>query len=327
MHLPSGIIDFHAHVVDLRLLDVCGAHSVQTGFGRRPFPRPGDGSAKGQVYARMADPQVHIAQMDKAGIDASVISVSSVLQNTWWADADSDLRMTRQLNDMVADWTARHPERFIGCFTLPMTDMDNTLREFDRAVDRLGLAVIGLPASLNGDYLGAARFAPLWDAIEQRGIVAFIHPHGTSDPWFQNFRMWNSIGQSIEEVKVMSSLIYEGTLDRHPKLKIVMAHGGGYFPHYLGRLDRNVTNYPETMANIADKPSSYLRRFYYDTCVYDPAVLRALIDTVGADRLILGSDFPVGENDPVGFIAARAAVSEHDVGLITKHNAAALLRR
>ncbi|HWM84019.1 MAG TPA: amidohydrolase family protein [Pseudolabrys sp.] len=324
---PNGIIDFHAHVVDLRLLDVCGAHSVQTGFGRRPFPRPGDGSTKGQIYSRMADPHFHIAHMDAAGIDASVISVSSVLQNTWWANAERDLQMTRQLNDMVADWTARHPKRFIGSFTVPMTDMNNALSEFDRAVTQLGFAVIGLPASINGAYLGEARFEPLWDEIERHGIIAFIHPHGTTDPWFQNYRMWNSIGQSIEEVKVMSSLIYEGMLDRHPQLKIVMAHGGGYFPHYLGRLDRNVTNYPDTMANIADKPSSYLRRFYYDTCVYDPAVLQALIEKVGADRLIMGSDFPVGENDPVNFVASLPHLSRHDVELITKHNAAALLRR
>jgi aminocarboxymuconate-semialdehyde decarboxylase len=324
---PNGIIDFHAHVVDLSLLDICGAHSVQTGFGRRPFPRPEDGSAKGQIYSRMADPHFHIAHMDAVGIDASVISVSSVLQNTWWAEAESDLQMTRQLNDMVADWTVRHPDRFIGSFTLPMTDMDNVLSEFDRAVNQLGFPVVGLPASINGAYLGEARFEPLWDEIERHGIIAFIHPHGTTDLWFQNYRMWNSIGQSIEEVKVMSSLIYEGVLDRHPRLKIVMAHGGGYFPHYLGRLDRNVTNYPDTTTNINDKPSSYLRRFYYDTCVYDPSVLRALIETVGVDRLIMGGDFPVGENDPVGFIRALPSLSSDDVELITQKNLSTLLSK
>ena len=320
------VIDFHSHVVDLRLLDACGAHSVQTGFGQRPFPRPGDGSGKGEVYARMADPLVHIDHMDAVGVDASVISVSSVLQNTWWADPKSDLQMTRQLNDMIADWTVRYPGRFIGCFTLPMVDPNDLMSEFERAVDQLHLPVVGLPANINGSYLGESRFVPLWEAIEERGIVAFIHPHGVADPWFQNYRMWNSIGQSIEEVKVMSSLIYEGTLDKHPRLKIVMAHGGGYFPHYLGRLDRNVTNYPDTTKNISDKPSGYLRRFYYDTCVYDPVVLRALIDRIGADRLVLGSDFPVGENDPIGFISALPNLSQEDVEQISKRNSATLLQ-
>lgn len=322
----NRVIDFHSHVVDLRLLDTCGAHSVQTGFGQRPFPRPGDGSAKGEVYTKMADPLVHIAHMDATGVDAAVLSVSSVLQNTWWADPATDLQLTRQLNDMIADWTARYPDRFIGSFTLPMTDTDDMLSEFERAVDQLKLPVIGLPANVRGDYMGDGRFEPLWQAIEDRGVVAFIHPHGVSDPWFQKYRMWNSIGQSIEEVKVMSSLIYEGTLDRHPKLKIVMAHGGGYFPHYLGRLDRNVTNYPETTKNIKGKPSDYLRRFYYDTCVYDPSVLQALIERVGVDRLVLGSDFPVGEMDPVGFLKRFPGLSEPDVDRITKHNAASLLQ-
>lgn len=325
--MDSGAtIDFHSHVVDLRLMDTCGAHSVQTGFGKRPFPRPGDGSGKGEVYSRMAAPAAHIEHMNATGIGASVISVSSVLQNTWWADADADLRMTRQLNDMIANWTALHPSRFIGSFTLPMTNVDNMLSELERATDQLNLSVVSLPASINGEYLGESRFSPLWEAIAERKVVAFIHPHGASDPWFQKYRMWNSIGQSIEEVKVMSSLIYEGTLDTHPNLKIVMAHGGGYFPHYLGRLDRNVTNYPDTTKNISDKPSGYLRRFYYDTCVYDPSVLNALIERVGVDRLVLGSDFPVGENDPIGFIKSLPHLSEGDVEKITKHNAASLLQ-
>jgi aminocarboxymuconate-semialdehyde decarboxylase len=319
------VIDFHSHVVDLRLLDTCGAHSVQTGFGQRQFPRPGDGSGKGEVYARMADPAAHIEHMDAVGIDASVISVSSVLQNTWWADAEADLRMTRQLNDMIADWTRLHPTRFIGSFTLPMTSVDSMLSELERAVGQLHLSVVGLPASFDGQYLGESRFAPLWEAIEEHAVTAFIHPHGVTDLWFQKYRMWNSIGQSIEEAKVMSSLIYEGTLDRHPKLKIVMAHGGGYFPHYLGRLDRNVMNYPDTTKNISDKPSGYLRRFYYDTCVYDPSVLQALIERVGVDRLVLGSDFPVGEKDPVGFIDSMPNLSEADAAQITRHNAALLL--
>ncbi len=321
------VIDFHSHIVDPSLLDVCGAHSVQTGFGLRPFPRPGDASGKGEIYGRMADPKAHMEHMDKVGIDKAVISVSTVLQNTWWADPQADMRMTRQLNDLLATWTTNHPSRFIGCFTLPMTDIDATVKELRRAVEDLGLSVVNLPASINGDYLGHERFDPFWEACQALGVASFIHPHGVNDPWFQNYRMWNSIGQSIEEVKVMSSLIYDGVMDKYPNLKIVIAHGGGYFPHYLGRLDRNVTNYPESMKNISAEPSAYLRRFYYDSCVYDPKVMQTLIERIGADRFVIGSDFPVGERDPAGFIQSIPGMTEESYRLIAGETAAKILQR
>lgn len=320
----TRVIDFHSHVVNTDLLDICGAHSVQTGFGLRPFPRRGDKSGKGEIYWRMADPAAHLEFMDKAGIDAAVISVSTVLQNTWWADPNADLQMTRQINDMIATWTTSYPKRFIGSFTLPLTDIDMALSELERAVQQLQLSVVNLPANIGGVYLGDDRFDPFWQACADLGIASFIHPHGVTNPWFQKYRMWNSIGQSIEEVKVMSSLIYDGVMDRYPNLKIVMAHGGGYFPHYLGRLDRNVTNYPESTKNIAGKPSDYLRRFYYDTCVYDPAVLQTLIERIGADRFVIGSDFPVGEKDPVGFVRAIPTLTEASRQLITGKNAETL---
>ena len=153
----------------------------------------------------------------------------------------------------------------------------------------------------------------------------WIHPEGIADPWFQRYALWNSAGQSIEEAKVMASLIYEGVMHRFPNLKVVIAHGGGYFPHYMGRMDRNHANRPDTVKNTGGKkPSEFLRAFHYDTCVYDPAVLRVLLDRVGADRLVMGSDYPVGEKDPVGWIKGVALPSS-DVEKICGGNAARLL--
>jgi aminocarboxymuconate-semialdehyde decarboxylase len=322
---PGPVIDFHAHMLAPGLLDTCGPHSVQTGFGARAFPKPGDGGDKGAVYALMTDPDALVAAMDARGIDRCVVSVSTVLQRTSWAAAPDDARMTAQINDEVARWVGLYPNRLIGAFTLPLTDQALTLAELERASGVLGLRVANLPASVGGVYLGEADFHPLWRRLEQQNIPSFIHPDGVTDPWFQKFRMWNSIGQSIEEAKVMASIIYEGVFDRFPGLKIVMAHGGGYFPHYTGRLDRNVTNYPDTMVNIGAPPSEYLDCFYYDTCVYDTGVLAALVDRVGAKRLVMGSDYPVGERDPVGFIRSCPKLSAVDAADIAGGNAAALL--
>ena len=123
--------------------------------------------------------------------------------------------------------------------------------------------------------------------------------------------MWDSIGQPVEEAKCITSMIYEGLLEELSGLKIVLARGGGTPPHDMGRLDRNVEHMPETMEHITRKPSDYLRSFCFDTCLYDATIADNLIRRVGTDRLLMGSDFPVGEIDPLGFVDALA-VSEPD---------------
>src|SRR5579875_1935554 len=145
------------------------------------------------------------------------------------------------------------------------------------------------------------------------------------DPWYQRYAMWNSIGQSIEETRFMTSMIYEGVLDRFPGLKIIVAHGGGYMPHYMGRLDRNVTDKPETARNIGRMPSAYLRDFYYDSCVYDPSTLTALIQRVGADRIVMGSDYPVGDPEPARLLGLAESMAKSDLSMIMGGTAARLL--
>jgi aminocarboxymuconate-semialdehyde decarboxylase len=254
-----------------------------------------------------------------------MISSPTIIQGTAWASPQTDLELCRRVNDTIASWVARHPTRFVGSFVLPLQDPHLALPEMERAVRDLGLKIANLPANVQGIYLGDVRMLPLWEAADALGVVAFIHPDGVKDPWFQNYALWNSLGQSIEETKVMASLIYEGMLDRFPDIPIVMAHGGGYFPHYTGRLDRNATNQPDSMKNIKAKPSAYLDRFYYDTCVYDPAVVHALIARVGASRLVMGSDFPVNMSDPLAFLKDEAALSPTDVDLVGGLVAADLL--
>ncbi len=127
----------------------------------------------------------------------------------------------------------KFPGRFIGTFTLPLQDIDLALREMDRAVTQLGMRVVNLCTQYGDVYIGDWRYEPFWETAAALGIVAWIHPDGPRDLWFQKFGMWNSIGQCIEEVKVMTSLIYEGVIDRYSSLKIVISHGGGYFPHNL----------------------------------------------------------------------------------------------
>ena len=319
------VIDFHAHMLVKEVFAASTNKTVFTGFGANPVSAPRPGAQ--QLMGRMFDPVAEIEDMDARGIDMSVVTASSVLQGTSWADPETDLDLCRRCNDQSADWVARYPERFIGSFVLPLQDVGRSLVELERAVKVLKLQVANVSSSYNGVYMGDPAYDAFWEAIAALDVPVWIHPEGVRDPWFQRYALWNSAGQSIEETKCMTSLVYEGVMTRYPGLKVVMAHGGGYFPHYLGRMDRNTLNRPDTVRNTGGKtPGSFLRHFHYDTCVYDPQVLTVLLERVGADRLVMGSDYPVGEKDPVRWLR-DAGVAGADLAGIAGGNAARLLGR
>jgi aminocarboxymuconate-semialdehyde decarboxylase len=320
----SLVIDFHAHMLEKEVLAQAQGKTVLSGFGTRPPPIV-TGPARTAMFEKMLNPARQVEDMDRLGIDVNVILSSTVIQGTSWADPETELELVRRVNDRAAEWGAAYPQRFIGSFVLPLQDIDRSMREFERAVGQLELKVANLGASYGGLYLGHARFHPFWEAAARHDVTVFIHPEGVKDLWFQDFGLWNSVGQPIEEAKVMSSIIYEGIFDRFPAVKIVMAHGGGYLPHYFGRLDRNVTNMPESTRNIGKKPSDYLASFYYDTCTYNASVIEALVRRVGADRLVMGSDYAVGDPDPIGSVKAATTIGEAEFGLVTGGTAARLL--
>jgi aminocarboxymuconate-semialdehyde decarboxylase len=321
--MDSFVVDFHVHVLEREVFERSWMHNVASCFGAKGPAQPG--SRQDGLHRALLDPARLVEDMDRVGIDVSVLSLTTVVSGAQWAAPQTDLELNRRANDHIADLVHERPQRFAGSFSLPLQDLELTLQELERCVDELGLRVLNLPAAIDGVYLGSPRFVPLWEAVAERRLIAFIHPHGVSDPWFQEYSLWNSVGQSVEETKVMSSLIYEGVFDRWPEVRIVMAHGGGYLPHYYGRHDRNFTNRPETARNISAKPSQYLGRFYYDTCVYVPHVLEELVDLVGADHIVLGSDWPMGGIDPVEFVDSARNVGDAEARLIKGGTAAALL--
>lgn len=311
-------VDFHVHMLDEHVFRASTNKTVFTGFGAAPAAAPRPGAAA--LLERMMRPEAVIEDLDARGIDVAVVTASTVLQGTSWADPATDLELCRRCNATVAAWVEKYPKRFVGSFVLPLQDPGLALKEMDSKI-----RVINAGSSYNGVYLGDPVYHAFWEAVNELGITVWIHPEGVRDPWFQRYALWNSAGQSIEEAKVMASLIYEGVMHKYPGVKVIVAHGGGYFPHYLGRMDRNHANRPDTVKNTGGrKPSEFLRAFHYDTCVYDPQVLKVLLERVGADRLVMGSDYPVGEKDPVGFISSLS-VSASDKEKICGGNAARLL--
>ena len=310
-------LDFHAHFLQRDVFESARPHSVSSCFGAVHR------SADTPAYRRMFEPELQVADMVARGVDVHLLSSADVIQGRSWATPRDEARLAAMVNDECARWVDRHPDHFIGSAVLPLGDMALLAAELDR-VAPMKLKVVTVPSNYRGVYLGEDHFRPFWEMVHDRGLIVFIHPDGTTDRWFQKYALWNSIGQSIEEVKVMSSLIYEGVLDRHPGVKIVMAHGGGYMPYYMGRLDRNVSDKPDTAKNLSKLPSQYLTDFYYDTCVYDPKALVALIDRVGADRIVLGGDYPVAAVDPLQFIDS-AGLSDEQRAMIAGGTASSLL--
>jgi len=305
----SPVIDFHAHVLDPDVFRQTVQYSVATGFGAHPMPLPDKTSPAWKMFGGMLDADVQLRDMDAKGIDIGVLSTATVVQSSWWAPPALAAELDRRANVGIAEWVERHPTRFTGSFTIPLQDVDTALKEMDYAVSRLKMKVANVSSNIGGVYLGDPKMRPFWEAARSLGVTVLIHPHGVTDPKFQKFALWNGVGQPIEETLVMASMIYEGIFESFPEVKVVIVHGGGYLPHYMGRLDRNATAHPISMQNIKRLPSEYARSVYYDSCVYAPSVLEALIARVGADRILFGTDYPFGEQDPVANIRKTKGLS------------------
>jgi aminocarboxymuconate-semialdehyde decarboxylase len=320
------VIDFHAHVVDPEVYAQSINHNAISGFGMRPeAPRPEPSSPRAGFYERYSDPAAQLKDMDALGVDVHVISSTGVSQSSWWAEPRLAAELDRHANQWIAQWVKAHPTRFIGSFTLPLQDLSLALKELDHAVGALGLRIANLPAEINGVYLGDPQFRPLWQEIARNKLIVWFHPDGMKDKNYQKFALWNGVGQPIQETLLIASLMYEGVLDAFPEIPFVISHGGGYLPHYMARLDRNYDAHPVTRQNLTQRPSAYLKRFHYDTCVYASNVLDDLVRHVGVDRIVLGSDYPVGDKDPFTIIRGCERVSPADFDRITRTTPASIL--
>jgi aminocarboxymuconate-semialdehyde decarboxylase len=295
-------IDFHAHLIDPEVYAETSAWSI--------FAQTQDAARAASVNARLADVDERVAAMDRMHVDMQVLSSSLVHQGTYNAEPAVALRLDRRMNDRMADVVARKPGRFVGVGSLPLQAPDLAVRELTRCMDDLKLKGVTISTAVRDLEIGDAALRPFWQAAEALGAVVYIHPAGNHDQRFRKYALWNSVGQSFEEAMAVASLMYEGILDAYPKLKIVVSHGGGYMPYYIGRVARNYLEKPATRINMSKPPIDYVRMLYYDTCVYDEATLEHLVEIVGWDRLVMGSDYPVGDKNPIEIVRNCKALSD-----------------
>ena len=240
-----------------------------------------------------------IRAMDAQGIDVEALSI-----NPYWYNADRDL--ARQIisiqNQRLAEACAANPDRFVAFATVALQHPDLAAEQLEEGMKKYGLRGAGIGGSVNGEEISDPKFHPFWAKAEQLGALVFIHPQGNAElNATTRFKgtgyLENIIGNPLETTIALSHLIFEGTLDKFPGLKICAAHGGGYLPSYAGRSDHGCSTRPSRCPAPKDgplkkKPSEYLRQMYFDALVFTPEALRHLAAEVGPGQIVVGTDFP-----------------------------------
>ena len=266
-----------------------------------------------------------IAEMDALGVDIQAISPVPP-QMYYAAEPDLGRQAARIVNDGIAAAVARHPQRLVGMGTVPLQAPELAVIEMKRCVDELGLRGIEISSNVAGKELADPQFRPFFAAAEELDVLLFLHPLGfTHGQRLTEHYFNNLIGNPLEATIAVGHLIFGGVLDRYPGLKLCVAHGGGYLPSYWGRMDHAWRARSDCREHIHKPPSEYLRRLYFDTVVYDRRHLKFLVDTYGAEHLLMGTDYPfdMGEPDPVNF---HGELDAADREKILGANAARLLK-
>ncbi len=270
--------------------------------------------------------EARIASMDAMGIDVQTISPVPT-QYHYWAEREVAEKIVAATNRGVAAICASRPERFVGLGSVAMQFPEIAADQLEHAMRELHLKGVIVSTAVNGVELADPRFEIFWARAEALGAVVFIHPMGCSmGERLTPYYLSNVIGNPAETTVALAHLIFSGTFDRYPKLKVVAAHGGGYFPFYTARFDHGWRVRPEAHT-CADAPSSYLKKIWFDSLVYEPEQLEYLIRRAGAGNVVLGTDFPfdMGIEDPIGLLNSVAGLSDEDRALIRGANAARLL--
>jgi aminocarboxymuconate-semialdehyde decarboxylase len=242
------------------------------------------------------------------------------------ANPEESLNACQIQNDALALLVKKSPQQVAALGMIPLQDVTLAIRELERVM-KSGLKGVEIGAHVNGMYPGDASFRPFWEACESLGAFVFIHPvEGGGRSELRDYYMWNVIGNPLDTTIAAGHLILSGVMEAYPRLKIMLAHGGGTLPFIHGRLDRGFKQRPEINKAISKIPTEYLKQFYFDTITHDATVLRGLVDLVGADHVLLGSDYPfdMGNENPVELVRAAGFDSETETKILGG-NAAQLL--
>src|SRR5438105_6714148 len=250
--------------------------------------------APGLLWSNVGD---RLAEMDRSGVDVEALSI-----NPFWyrAERDAAAELIRLNNEALAQFCAGHPDRFVAFATASIQHPDLAAQQVEHAVKNLGFRGVGVAGSVAGEELANPKFHPFWAKCEELGVLVFMHPLGTrelepSGRLAASGLLTNTIGNPLETTIALSHLIFEGTLDRFPGLKICAAHGGGFLPSYANRSDAVIKTFPNRVGPLPKKPpTAYIKdgQLFFDTIVFTPEALRHLIAESGPGQIMIGTDYP-----------------------------------
>ncbi len=273
-------------------------------------------------------PEERLADMDSLGVDVHVVSPYVGFYN-YHLDTPVAVATSRATNDEIGEMVRARPQRFAGLGTLPMQDVKAAIAELERVLTRLGLKGAEINDHVNGRTLDEPEFRPFFKAAEQMGAVIFFHQSMETlvTARSRRYHLPNSIGNLVDRAVTFATLVHGGVMDECPDLKIVLGHGGGYTCYGIGRMDHAWKVRSEARVHVTQPPSTYLRRFYYDCIVYTEEALRYLIDTVGVDRVVFGTDWPydMALDWPVSWILGMKSLSAEEKDAILGKNLERLL--
>lgn len=328
------VIDFHAHWTPECYREAIAACGTWHQLG----PETGELDNSGFTLSL----EERIADMDALGVDVQVLSPCDGFYQ-YDNDLDLTISIARDCNDEIAQMAADHPERIMGLGTLPLQDTQAAVAELRRIMAG-GMVGVMIGDHVNGENYDEDRFAPFWETAEELGALIFFHQGVQYRTRIPRYFLQNSIGNQVERAITFGHLVGGGVLDRFPGLRLLLGHGGGFAPFLPPRMDKAWGHFepdrqrpgsyqpaykgkPSQTSRASKSAAEYLRRFYFDSCTYSGRLLRYLIDEVGADRVVLGTDVPAPMllTDAVRWISGLDLLSPEEKRLILSENGAVLL--
>lgn len=319
----TRVIDLHAHIN-------IGAARKRMEAGREAPAKPAAAGSSGLTDKSKApilsQIDARLASMDQMGVDMAVLTPSPP-GGFFKTDEETGVDIARITNDEVARIARDHSDRILATGNVPLQHVAASIKELERAMG-LGLKGVRIGTNIARLELGDPRFDPFWKRAEELDALIFLHPQGFTEPKrLEDYFLENAFGQPLETALALAKMIFGGVFERYPRLKLIAAHGGGYFPFYLGRFEQAWRMRPECRVNLARSPGEVLKQIWFDTVLFRPDQVAFLVNLVGRERVVMGTDSPfdMGENDPVGLVRKTPGLDAATQTAILGGNAAALL--
>ena len=280
-----------------------------------------------ELDRKLTSVEQRLADMGRMGVDVQAISTSP-MQYYYGLDTDLGRQTSRIINQRLAGIVASHPDRFVGLGTVPLQAPELAVAELEYCMKTLGFRGLEIGTNVGGLELSDSRFEAFFARAEELNAVIFLHPSGFTEPrrLTQHF-LTNVIGNPLDTTVALAHIVFGGVLERHPGLKFVAAHGGGYMGHYPARMDHAYKVRPECHDHITRPPSYYMKKIYYDTMVFSHEQLEHLVNLWGANHVVIGTDYPydMGYYKPVDFVNKTRSLTRAQKTAIIGGNAARLL--